>query len=196
MYSARLVELTAQMDKMTGGINFRSPGQMAKFLYGKVSEGGIGFKELTNARGIPKRNAPSKQFPDGQPLTDNKTLDKLEGKTEKQKEFLTLRKELGKVQAVLSKNLEFFKGVVDEYGGVFFGEINQTRTATHRTSSSGFPLVFYTRTDEDGKPTERRVQFQNFPRLLKKLLRAKRLGWLIGEPDGSQIEFRVAAVLG
>jgi DNA polymerase I len=195
-YSQKLVELTAQMDEMTGGINSRSVPQMAKFLYGKVSEGGLGFKELTNARGIPKRNSPSKQFPEGQPKTDKKTLDKLEGKSEKQQAFLALRKELGKVQAILSKNLEFFKGVVDEYGGVFYGEINQTRTATHRTSSSGVPLVFTTRLDEDGKPTERRVQFQNFPRLLKKLLRAKRPGWLIGEPDGSQIEFRVAAVLG
>ncbi len=195
-YSQKLVELTAEMDNMTGGINSRSVPQMAKFLYGKVSEGGLGFKELTNKRGMPKRNAPSKQFPEGQPLTDNKTLEKLEGKTEKQKEFLALRKELGKVQAVLSKNLEFFKGVVDEYGGVFYGEINQTRTATHRTSSSGVPLTFRTQLDDSGKPIERRVQFQNFPRLLKKLLRAKRPGWLIGEPDGSQIEFRVAAVLG
>lgn len=192
-YAAKLVELTEQMDKMTGGINFRSAPQMAKFLY---SKDGMGFREITNKRGDPKRNAPTKQFPDGQPLTDNDTLEKLEGKSPKQLEFLTLRKELGKTQAILSKNLEFFRGVADEFGGVFFGEIHQTKTATHRTSSSGMPMTFQTQLDESGKPTTRKVQFQNFPRLLKKLLRAKRKGWLIGEPDGSQIEFRVAAILG
>ncbi len=192
-YSSKLADLSSQMDKLTGGINVRSAPQMAKFLYSKE---GLGFKELTNKRGVPKRNAPSKQFPDGQPKTDNDTLDALDGKTAKQKEFLELRKELGKVQAVLSKNLEFFRGVAEEYGGVFYGEIHQTKTATHRTSSSGMPMTFQTQKDESGVPITRRVQFQNFPRLLKKLLRAKREGWLIGEPDGSQIEFRVAAVLG
>lgn len=192
-YATKLVDLTAQMDKMTGGINFRSAPQMAKFLY---SPEGLGFRELTNKRGDPKRNAPSKQFPDGQPKTDNDTLDSLTGKTARQQEFLTLRKELGKVQAILSKNLEFFRGVADEYGGIFYGEILQTQTATHRTSSRGMPMTFKTQLDDGGKPIERRVQFQNFPRLLKKLLKAKREGWLIGEPDGSQIEFRVAAFLG
>jgi DNA polymerase I-like protein with 3'-5' exonuclease and polymerase domains len=195
-YSAKLVEQLAEMDKLTGGINPRSVPQMAKFLYSSPKEGGLGFKELANKQGEPKRNAPSKQFPDGQPLTDNKTLDKLTATTARQRAFLSLRKELGKTQAILSKNLEFFRGVAEEYGGVFYGEINQTRTATHRTSSSGVPLVFRNQLDDSGKPIERRVQFQNFPRLLKKLLRAKRPGWLIGEPDGSQIEFRVAAVLG
>jgi len=192
-YAAKLAELSEQMDKITGGINTRSNVQMGKFLYSKE---GLGFRELANKRGEPKRNAPSKAFPDGAPLTDNKTLEKLEAKTDKQKEFLALRKELGKVQAILSKNLEFFRGVIDEYGGVFYGQIHQTRTATHRTSSSGMPMVFNTQRDDSGKPIERSVQFQNFPRLLKKLLKAKREGWLIGEPDGSQIEFRVAAVLG
>jgi hypothetical protein len=68
-YSQKLVELTAQMDAMTGGINTRSVPQMAKFLYGKVSEGGLGFKELVNKRGIPQRNSPSKQF-SGRPAKD------------------------------------------------------------------------------------------------------------------------------
>jgi hypothetical protein len=40
------------------------------------------------------------------------------------------------------------------------------------------------------------VQGQNMPRQFKKLLRAKRPGWVIFDPDGSMLEFRVAAFLG
>jgi len=184
-YSSKLQGLQTLMDQLTGGINVRSVPQMAHFVYGKQ---GLGFAELTNRRGEPLRNAPTKQFPDGAPKTDNDTLDKLEATTDRQRDFLALRKELGKVQAMLSKNLEFYRSVAQWYGGVFYGEINQTRTATHRTASSGVPLLI------EGE--ERRVQFQNQPRALKKIIKPKRAGFLFAEPDGSQIEFRVAGELG
>jgi len=58
---------------------------------------------------------------------------------------------------------------------------NQTQTATHRLSSSG---------------TDYSCQFQNFPRAYKPVFKARHEGWLVGEGDGAQLEFRVAAHLG
>lgn len=187
----RAKDLQLAMDELTGGVNTRSAKQMAIFLYEE-----LGFKELTNKRGKPKRNAPTETFPDGQPLTDADTIHELKATNKKQRKFLEIHKELSKANALLSKNLEFFRGVSEEYGGIFYGEIKQTKTATHRTSSSGMPLTFQTQLNERGKPITRRAQFQNFPRLLKRIMRAKRKGWLFAEPDGSQIEFRCAAFLG
>lgn len=190
-FSTQAQRLQAEMDALTGGVNTRSIPQMAKLLYQQ-----LGFAELTKRNGEPRRNAPTKQFPLGAPLTDSKTIGKLVAKTVQQKQFLALHKELSKAQAMLSKNLEFFRGVVEEHGAKFYGEILQTSTATHRTSSRGMPLTFQNQLDEHGKPITRRVQFQNFPRILKRVMWAKRDGWLMAEPDGSQIEFRCAAVLG
>lgn len=190
-FVTRLKELQIEWDAATGGVNIHSPPQMARLLYEK-----LGFEELTDKRGKPQRLAPTKQFPLGLPKTGLKILDKLGAKTAAQKSFIKLRKELGKVEAMLSKNLEFFRGVDEEYGGVFFGEILQTNTATQRTASRGMPMTFQSQLDDNGKPITRSVQFQNFPRILKKILRAKRPGWLMADADGAQIEFRCAAFLG
>lgn len=177
--------LTAEMDAMTGGINPRSPLQMGKFIYEDLK-----FRELTGRRGNPKRN------PNGNRKTDKKTMEKLVATTKRQEEFLELRRKLGQVNAAISKNLLFFKGVVDEYGGQFYAEIHQTTTATNRLSSRGIPLLFRTILTEDGEPSQRSVQFQNTPRGFKRLFRAKRKGFLMAEPDGSGAEFRAAVVLG
>jgi DNA polymerase I-like protein with 3'-5' exonuclease and polymerase domains len=182
---AKAQELQKQMDEITGGINIRSCLQAPEFLYDK-----LGFRELTNKRGEPKRT------PVGGRLYDSDTIQELVPHNAKQRRFQELHKELSKANALLSKNLEFFRGICEEYNGVFYGEISQTSTATHRTASRGVPLTFTSQLDDKGKPITRRVQFQNFPRLLKKVFRAKRDGWLFAEPDGSQIEFRCAAVLG
>lgn len=190
-YTEKLAELERQLHEMTGGINWRSRIQMAEFIYDK-----LGFQELTNWSGIPKRTKPTKRYPDGQRKVDTKTLDKLRAYTDEQRRFLELRKEIGRIGSALSKNLEFFVGVVREHSGRFFAEFNQTATATGRLSSSGLKLVFQTLKDEKGKPKSGRAQFQNLPRSFKKLFRAKRAGWLMAEPDGSQLEFRVAAELG
>ena len=188
---ARLAELERQMAAMTGGMNWRSPKQAAEFLYDKLK-----FRELTKPNGEPKRSKPTKLHPNGQRKADQKTLDKLSADTPEQEAFLALRKEIGKVNALLSKNLEFFQGVCTEFGGVFHAEFNQTVTATHRLSSSGIQLKFRDILGRDGKPKTSKVQFQNMPRALKRLFRAKREGWLMGEADGSQLEFRVAMDLG
>jgi DNA polymerase I-like protein with 3'-5' exonuclease and polymerase domains len=172
-------ELSNRMDELTGGINWNSSKQVGEFLYDVLK-----FDELRNKRGEPKRTAAGKR------LTDKNSLKKLKATTSKQKEFLKIKAELGKVSAALSKSLEFFKGVVDEYGEVFHAEFNQTVTATHRLSSSGIRMTF----EQFDKPKQ--AQFQNLPNAFKTLFRAKRPGWKIGEVDGSQLEFRVAGHLG
>lgn len=174
--SARLAELSGRMDALTGGINWRSPEQVAAYVYDT-----LGFSELTDRRGAPIRTAT------GMRAVDQRTLDKLRAVSPQQVEFIALRKEIGKVNALLTKNLTFFRAVVDQHDGVFLAELHQTTTATHRLSSTGRPLII------DGE--RRRVQLQNVPRALKRLFRPKRTGWKIVEPDGAQLEAKCAAFL-
>lgn len=187
---AELAQLQKSMDLLTGGINWKSRKQKAEFLYDK-----LGFAELQDGRGKVKKTK------GGERATSNKILDKLHATTPEQKEFLKLLKTIGKVNARLSKNLDFFLGVVREHGGVFRWELHQTKTATDRLSSTGFPIAFAMFPNKKGKPTTKSVQGQNMPRAYKKLLKAKRRTdddrpYLIFEPDGSMLEFRVAAFLG
>jgi DNA polymerase I-like protein with 3'-5' exonuclease and polymerase domains len=188
---AKRTALSDEMRDLTGGINWRSGKQVAEYLYETLK-----FDELRDYKGQPIRNPPSKLHPQGSRKTDQKTLAKLKASNKDQRKFLELRKELGKVNALLSKNLEFFMGVVTEYGGVFYSELNQTNTSTHRLSSTGIPIPVKMFADKKGKPTLKSAQAQNTPRKLKKLFRAKRKGWLMADPDGSQLEFRVAGELG
>lgn len=190
--SREMADLNRQMHAMTGGINWRSPQQVAEYLYDVLK-----FDELRKWDGSPKRTKPSKRFPNGQRLADKKSMAKLEAKTQAQRDFVELRQKIGKVNAALTKNIQFFKGVVEEYDGVFFGEFNQANTATHRLSASGIAMQFAMFKNKTGKKLlKKKVQFQNMPREFKKLLKAKRLGFLMADYDGSQLEFRVAAFLG
>lgn len=184
-FKTQLVDLQTQMDKLTGGINMRSALQVAEHVYGS-----LGFRELTDKRGNPKRT------PENKRKVDSKTLDRLFAHNAAQREFLAKRRELSKVAHALSKNLDFFLGVCEEYGSKFHAEIHQTTTATNRLSSTGIPLVFESIKTEDGKPTTKSVQFQNTPRGFKRLFKAKRPGFLMAEPDGSGLEFRTAVYLG
>ncbi len=179
--------VSTQLDEMTGGINLRSTDQLAHYLYGE-----LGFPERKGASGKPLRNKPSKQFPKGKPKTDAGTLMWLakQAKTDEQRAFIELRQKYGQLNADLSKNLEFFKGVVEENGEHFHSQFNQTVAATHRLSSSGVPLQF----KQFDKPKS--VQLQNSPRKFKRLYRAPEDGWHVVEVDAAQLEFRVAAFCG
>lgn len=159
----RLVELEREMEEITGGINWRSPVQVANFLYDE-EPAGLGFAELRNRDGSPKRTGSGKK------LANKDTIGKLAAKTKRQKQFLALRAEVGKVGAALSKSLEFFSGVCDELDGVFYASFNQTVTATHRLSSSGH------RTKFDKYEKEKTVQFQNMARDFKPLFTARGSG--------------------
>lgn len=169
----RLSGLEASLSEMTGGINWKSSKQVGEYLYDT-----LGFKELIDRRGEPKRTDT------GLRATDAKTLDALQATTPEQKGFISLRKAASKLASSLSKNLDYFKHACETNNGIFFAKFNQAITATHRLSSSGVP-------NEAGS-----VQFQNLPRSFKPLFRAREDNWLVMEIDGSQLEFRVAAFLG
>lgn len=173
------------LGELAGGINLRSPAQLAEFLYEK-----LGFSEIKTPSGKPKRNAPSKRFPDGAPKTDQKTLALLRARTKAQREFLELRKRYGKLDARMTKCLRFYKGVVDEYGGTFRAQFHQTRVATHRLSSTARPLYLAQFQEELG------AQLQNQPREYKRLFTSPDPDYLVVEADGAQLEFRVAAFQG
>jgi DNA polymerase I len=181
-------ELQAELDRIAGGINFRSKPQLAEFLYDKLK-----FKELTRY-GKPLRTKPSKKFPDGQRKTDADTLEKLVATNKKQREFTDLVRKLSKVGAKLTKALNHFNAVCENHDGIFYGIFNQGTTTTHRLSSSGRNVVLPNQSGK-GKPKTASAQLQNIAREFKKLFRAKRDDWYILEADGSQLEFRVAAEL-
>lgn len=178
----RLKELEVEFDEMAQGINWKSPVQVADFLYSPEPDG-LGFAELTHRDGSPRRTS------SGRKKADKATVESLKATNSRQRKFLKLRGEIGKVQAALSKSLEFFKGICDEYGGIFYAVFNQSRTATHRLSSSGHR--YWIEQFDSWKTT----QFQNMARVFKPLFKSRDGGLMI-EIDGSQLEFRVAADLG
>jgi DNA polymerase I-like protein with 3'-5' exonuclease and polymerase domains len=174
-----------RLDQIAEGVNPRSPAQVAHFLYGT-----LGFEEKKDKSGNPIRNAPTKQFPDGQPKTDEATLLSLGAKTEAQKEFLALKKEQAGLASALDKNLAMFLGACKEKDGMIYASINQGRTVTHRLASSGRSTQY----EMFDKP--KGCQFQNLPRKFKDLFSPRNEGWLIAEADGSQLEYRVAGHVG
>jgi hypothetical protein len=210
-YAALYAELKQRMRDVTGGIdNERSPLAMIPFVYGvfpRVKQGKnwremtdeekaavkpLYFKELAYRDGKKKRGKPSKSWPEGRPLLNKKTLEILQDKatTEEQRAWVTLRKELGRVGAAISKNLDFFKGVVTERGGKFYAEIQQGVTATHRTNGRGKPIAFAL---FDGEVKS--AQGQNTPREFKRLQKPRDADYLSGAVDAKQLEFRIAAAL-
>jgi len=172
---ARREQLKRELDELCGGINLASPKQLAVLLYDT-----LGFAEITDRRGNPVRTATAR------PSTSKDVIAKLKAKTKKQQEFVAKFQEYRKADTLLTKNLAFFQGVCEEYGGRFTAQFNQGRTATHRLSSSGRKMFFR------GLDDERGVQFQNLPRQYKKLFEASGPGRLLGEADSSQLEFRHA----
>ena len=177
-YEAKLREraaVEAKLAELSGGINMRSRPQLAEFIYGK-----LGFKEDTDRQGNPIRTSA------GNPKTDKDTLDSLKASTTDQREFVKLRAEFGKLDAALSKNLEFFYGICEERGGLFYGTFNQAVTQTHRLSSSGKPVKFSL------WKKAKSVQLQNMPRVMKPLFKARAEDRVLFESDGAQLEFRVA----
>lgn len=169
-------ELEGKLLEMTGGINLGSSKQLAEYLYDKLK-----FAEALDFRGKPIRTAK-----DGRTV-NAKVLPLLKAETEEQQRFMTLYKDYNKATTLLEKSLEFFKNVVDQKGGTFYGVFNQGVVASHRLSSSGRKILF------DGEKKPRSLQLQNIPREFKKLFCSGDEDWLVVEGDGGQLEFRVAA---
>lgn len=177
--SRRAAELEKAMAEIAGGRNLRSPPQLAEVLY-----------DILKFPAPKKRGGDPVLTPRGWRPTSKDALRDLKPRTKKQEAFLALRKEYGKVNARLTKVLRFFKAVCDEREGRFYANFHQTRTATHRTSSTSIRILF------PGEKKPLGVQMQNLPREYKRLFKSPWPDWLIAEADGSQLEFRVAGELG
>lgn len=181
---AELARLDDEYEKLTGGINPRSPKQKGEFIYDVLK-----FPEL-KANGHKPRGPNDKTT---RSTNKNRMVQlKKYATTKRQKRFLELSDEISKVGSAMSKTLNFLKRVVDEKDGMFYGEFLQHVAQTHRLSSRGMKIAF----EIDGKWKLMGIQFQNFPRDYKDLLEARCEGCVISEADGSQLEFRVAAYLG
>ena len=182
-----LAAATAAVDEFTGGINPNSPKQVKEFVYEVLQ-----FKPKYRGKGRNK-----------QPIYSTKIDDLLALKTTnaRQRKFVQLKKAYSKYNAEVTKNLLFFHGVAtdkrpDIDDCLLYAKFNQAVTTTHRLSSSGIKRVFTHLKDAKGKDVVKSVQFQNFPRQFKCLFNPRKKGWSMGEADGAQLEFRVAAFLG
>lgn len=177
---AQYVDVTNELNDMTGGRNMNSTPQKIEYIYDI-----LGFKELTH----PKTGKPNRTK-GNLPKTDQASIVALEACTEEQRKFKALKIAQGKLNAALTKTLDFFIGVCKERGSIFFGEIRQGTTRTHRLSSSGRSVKF------DMFPKKKSCQFQNFPNQYKRLIGSRNEGWYVFEGDGAQLEFRVGGHLG
>lgn len=164
------IEVSNALENFAAGVNFNSGPQLAEFLYDT-----LGFTETTDRRGEPNRT------PAGRPKTDTDTIKQLKPRNKRQRKFLELYHTHNAVWTELSKYMRKFNECCEQDGGLLLAQFNQTNTRTHRLSSSGLGY---------------KTQFQNFPRAYKPLFLARREGWVVGEADGAQLEFRVAGHLG
>lgn len=165
-YDGELREVERELTQITGGINPRSASQVAEFLYST-----LGFDEPKDWRGNPFRTK------GGKPSVGSDVIEKLEATTEQQRRFLDVKKRQSVLEAALSKSLRKFKEALDDGDNFLYASINQTRTATGRTSSTG---------------RKRSVQFQNIDRDFKGLFCARHRDYYVAESDAKQLEFRVA----
>lgn len=168
--SAELERLTGELDAITGGINFNSGKQLAEFLYDT-----LGIEEVTKY-GKPQRTAK------GARMTDAPTIMKLKPRNAKQRRFLELYKQAKAVGHDVGFYLKkFVECCAGSDRGVLYASFNQSNTRTHRLSSSGLRY---------------KVQLHNLQRKYKPLFKSREEGWLIGEADEAQLEFRAAVHLG
>lgn len=131
--TSELASLEAQLSAMAGGINLGSGKQLGTFLFDTLN-----FAIPKDFKGKPMLTEK------GAYKTDKTTISKLKAKTKEQAEFLEAYIKYNQYSALLSKNVVFFRGVVDEYDSKFYGIFNQAQTGTHRLSSSGRGLKFKT----------------------------------------------------
>lgn len=171
--------LELELAVFTGGINLGSPKQLAVYLYDE-----LGLDEPRDWRGKPIRTGT------GERTSNAKAMALLVPTTDKQRQFLTLYKEYNKAVSLIEKNLDYFRLTCEQKNSTFFGEIRQGVVQTGRLASSGIPTLF------EGLKKPKSVQLQNIPREFKRLFWSGDEDWLIGEADGSQLEFRVAGDVG
>lgn len=167
-YSLNLRGLEAQLADMTGGVNPKSGPQMRELLFEKM-----GFEPPKNYKGevymTPKGDFIS---------TSAEAMNALKATNKEQRAFLKLRTEIVKLRDAMSKYLRHFHNCVEENEiPIMFGEFNQSRTQTHRLSSTG---------------AKYKVQFQNIDNRFKRALTVRNPDWWFSEKDQSQLEYRAA----
>ena len=163
-------EKTATLQEFCEGASPASPKQLGAYVFDKLN--------LPVPRDHKGRPMLTKT---GAPSIAVGVLERLRPTTERQQRFLDLHREWATLHSDVTKYLRKFGECCDKAGGIIRGSFNQCNTRTHRLSSSGL---------------EYKVQFQNLNRRFKPLFRARHAGWLMGEADGAQLEFRVATHLG
>ena len=174
-YTNKLKGLKDEFNETTGGINFRSPKQIAELVYGK-SKNQLGFKRLRDSAGKVE------QTTTGKPKTDKPTLEKLEARTPRQRRFLDRYGRINKLDHAVTKILKkFYDCTQGADNGILYGNIGQTVADTHRTNSTG---AFY------------KVNLQNINREFKPLICCRNPKWKFIEFDQAQLEFRVGVFLG
>ena len=157
------------LESIAGGVNWNSPKQVGELLYDK-----LGFSEPTNHRGeVSKTDSGGRR-------TDEAAISGLRASTPQQEAFKSAFLDYRKLDLAY-RNLSKLQECCVNDDGILFASYNQAVTQTHRLSSSGSKYKF---------------QFQNIDRTFKRLFKARRKGWSVGEADGRQLEFRVAVHLG
>lgn len=162
-----------RLDEVTGGVNCNSRLQLIEYIYETLSFDERKVKKMGRWQ--------ADRTPSGAQKVDVDTIANLKAHTKQQKEFLDAYIRTKELFNELTKYLRKFGDCCENDGGHMLAVFNQTNTKTHRLSSSGLKYS---------------TQFQNFPRSYKPLFCARNKGWLIGECDGAQLEFRVAVHLG
>lgn len=157
-----------QLSSLTGGVNPRSPKQVASYLYDT-----LGFEELTDHRGEPVRTST------GGRSTGADVIVKLEPVTDQQKAFHSLYTQFSELK-VAADTLKKMEECCAKDSGILRARFNQTIARNHRLSSSGLKY---------------KLQLQNVDRSFKRLFKARNEGWVVAAPDAPQLEFRVAGDL-
>lgn len=171
-YHKTLVESRNILGKIhdeTGGINLRSPKQVGEFLYDN-----LGFQEICDYKGNPLKTD------GGARRTDEPTIAQLKARTPAQKRFLELYLSSVPYKKALDTLTKFHECA--QAGDLLYFNFNQHIAVTHRLSSNG-RLPY-------------KVQGQNIDRAFKALFKARKDGWVIGDVDFAQLEFRGAGHLG
>ena len=168
-FTTHLAYIQGEIDQITGGANPSSPKQMREVIYKQLK-----FRLPTHDKHFTSKGEPTTSY--------DKYLITLKPKNKKQEKFLRLKNEYSKTNAALTKCLNKFADcVVETKDHILTASLNQTITATQRLSSTGKNYG---------------AQFQNFPRIFKPLFSARKDGWIIGEIDQAQLEYRVAVWYG
>lgn len=157
----------AQLYSNFGEINFNSDKQVRKLL----------FEDLKFPPPLDTRGKPMVTPKGGELAVSAPALARLKAKNKKQQLFLELFQQYTEADGMLSKYLDKMKTCCDEDEGILYGQFNQTVTDTHRLSSTG---------------KKYKIQLQNIARHLKPVFKTRNAGWMLGEADESQLEYRAA----